>query len=127
MTATVTSLRAELRHDTTDVAVPTPRLTWTTASDENDWVQARAELQLDGERTAVVEGRDAVLVGWPFEPIAPRSRHSVRVRVAGPDAQLSEWSEPLEVSAAFLADGEWTAPMIGLAEPDRTAQPVLLR
>jgi alpha-L-rhamnosidase len=127
MTATVTSLRAELRHDTTDVATPTPRLTWTTASDENDWVQTRAELRLDGERSVVVEGRDAVLVDWPFEPIGPRSRHSVRVRVAGPDAQLSAWSEPLEVSAAFLADGEWTAPMIGLAEPDRAAQPVLLR
>ena len=72
-------------------------------------------------------GSDSVLVAWPFEPIDPRSRHTVRVRVTGSDGRASAWSEPLEVVAAFLATDEWAAPMIGLEGADRIAQPALLR
>lgn len=50
MTATVTSVRAELRTDSTDVATPTPRLSWTSASTANDWVQASAEIELGETR-----------------------------------------------------------------------------
>ncbi|WP_394771610.1 family 78 glycoside hydrolase catalytic domain [Lacisediminihabitans sp.] len=127
MTATVTSITIELRTDSDDVAVSTPRLSWTTASTTGGWTQAGAEIELDGEQLATVDGRDSVLVAWPFAPIAPRSRHAVRVRVTGNDGVVSHWSEPREFVAAFLADGEWVAPMVGLAAPERDAQPALLR
>jgi alpha-L-rhamnosidase len=127
MTARVTDLRAELRTDSTDVATATPRLSWTTESTTGGWLQARAELELDGGPTAAVEGRDSVLVAWPFEPLAPRTTHTVRVRVTGEDGVTSGWSEPRELVAAFLEEGEWSAPMVGLAAPERPAQPALLR
>src|SRR3954468_20762599 len=109
MTARVTDLRAELRTDSTDVATATPRLSWTTESTTDGWLQSRAELELDGGMTATVDGRDSVLAAWPFEPIAPRSTHTLRVRVTGEDGATSDWSEPREIVAAFLAEGEWTA------------------
>ncbi|MDQ1570163.1 MAG: alpha-L-rhamnosidase [Actinomycetota bacterium] len=123
----VASVRAELRTDSTDVATPTPRLSWKTAATTPDWKQSSAELRLDGGDSVSVSGRDSVLVDWPFAPIAPRSRHEVSVRVTGEDGVASEWSEPQEIVAAFLADGEWTAPLVGLANPARAAQPALLR
>ncbi|TXN29333.1 family 78 glycoside hydrolase catalytic domain [Lacisediminihabitans profunda] len=127
MTATVTSVTVELRTDSDDVAISTPRLSWTTASTTGEWTQVGAEIELDGEHLSAVDGRDSVLVAWPFAPIVPRSRHAVRVRVTGNDGVVSEWSEPREFVAAFLADGEWVAPLVGLASPERVAQPALLR
>ena len=127
MTATVATLRAELRTDSDDVASATPRLSWTTESTTEGWTQARAEIELDGRHIAVVEGRDSVLVAWPFPPLDPRSVYRVRVRVTGSDGETSEWSEPKALRAAFLADGEWTAPFVGLADPDGHARPALLR
>jgi alpha-L-rhamnosidase len=127
MTARVTDLRAELRTDSTDVALPTPRLSWRTESTADGWLQARAEIELDGGAAATVEGRDSVLVAWPFEPLAPRTTHTVRVRVTGEDGETSDWSEPRELVAAFLAEGEWTAAMVGLADPSGPARPALLR
>jgi alpha-L-rhamnosidase len=123
----VTSVRAELRTDSTDVGVAKPRLSWKTTVESPGWLQASAEIQLDDAATATVTGRDSVLVDWPFEAISPRSIHSVRVRVTGEDGVASDWSEPQQIRAAFLADGDWTAPMIGLANPERAQQPLLLR
>ena len=48
------------------------------------------------------------------------SRCGRRRRAATP-----AWSEPLRVEAGFLADGEWVAEPIGLADPAREAQPAL--
>jgi alpha-L-rhamnosidase len=123
----VASVRAELRSDSSAVATPTPRLTWKTASTIEGWRQAGADIQLDGENVASVTGRDSVLVEWPFEPLAPRTTHTLSVRVTGEDGSASDWSAPTEITAGFLADGEWTAPMIGLAEPATIARPALLR
>jgi alpha-L-rhamnosidase len=123
----VSTVRAELRTDSTDVADPRPRLSWTTTSTTPNWEQVSAEIELDGGTVASSLGRDSVLVAWPFEPIAVRARHSVRVRVTGNDGAVSDWSAPLEVVSGFLADGDWVADMIGLAAPARVAQPALLR
>jgi alpha-L-rhamnosidase len=127
MTATVATLRAELRTDSDDVASPTPRLSWTTDTDVEGWTQAGAEIELDGRETAIVNGRDSVLVPWPFAPLEPRAIASVRVRVTGSDGETSEWSGPRALRAAFLAEGEWVAPFVGLAGPAGNAQPGLLR
>ncbi len=123
----VVSVRAELRSDSPVVPTPTPRLTWKTAATEPNWRQASAEVELDRGARAVVEGRDSVLVDWPFEALKPRTTHHVRVRVTGEDGSASEWSEPAEIVAGFLGDGEWAASMIGLADPATDAQPALVR
>ncbi|MCU1526499.1 MAG: alpha-L-rhamnosidase, partial [Frondihabitans sp.] len=127
MTSSVATLRAETRSDSTDVATPTPRLTWTTKSTSGDWAQAKAEIELDGAEVVERVGRESVLVAWPFAALSPRQTVSVRVRVTGRDGEISEWSEPVTITAGFLAAGEWSAPLVGLASPERKAQPALLR
>ena len=47
----------------------------------------------------------------------PRDDVRLRVRVTGNDGVTSDWSEPLRIRAGFLAEGEWVATPIGLAEP----------
>jgi len=126
MPTNVASLRAELRIDSTDVATASPRITWTTESDSPNWRQASAELELDGAQAATIAGRESVLVPWPFDPIAPRSEHTLRVRTAGEDGGTSPWSEPLTIVGGFLREGEWTASMIGL-DAEGEAKPALLR
>ena len=123
----VASLRAELRADSTDVPTATPRLTWATESATPGWKQVRAELELDGSALSTVEGRDSVLVDWPFAPLEPRSTHTLRVRTTGDDGETSQWSAPLTITAGFLADGEWTAAMVGLRDAQTDAQPALIR
>lgn len=125
-TVTVTSVRAERRDDSNTVATPTPRLSWKTATATPDWRQASAEIAL-GDEVVTLDGRESVFVAWPFAPLAPRQRVSVRVRVTGEDGVVSDWSEPRTVVAGFLAAGEWTAAMIGAADPEVAAQPALLR
>jgi alpha-L-rhamnosidase len=89
-------------------------------------LQAGAELESEGV-TARITGRDAVLVEWPFAPLESGETRTVHVRVTGEDGSVSDWSEPLDVTGGFLAEGAWTAAMVGLADPDHVAQPLLLR
>ncbi|NTW42266.1 MAG: alpha-L-rhamnosidase, partial [Cellulomonadaceae bacterium] len=109
------------------VAVPRPRLSWTSVTDAPDWVQARAEVRLDDGASVVVDGRASVLVDWPFADLLPHARHEVRVRVTGVDGSVSRWSEPAPVRADFLAPGEWTASFLQLPHPTLDAQPARFR
>jgi alpha-L-rhamnosidase len=122
----VSAVRAELRHDTNVVAVPNPRLSWKTMSAPADWLQGSAELS-DGTSSVVIPGRDSAYVAWPFAPLTPGEQRQVTVRVTGVDGIQSAWSEPTTVTGGFLADGTWEAAMVGLANPDHPAQPVLVR
>lgn len=124
VTATITKL--DYRADTAYVPTSTPALTWVTTTEIPDWRQSYAELESDGtvER---IDGRDSVRVSWPFTPLAPRERRRIRVRVHGEDGSASAWSEWTPVEGGFLADGEWAASAIGLAQPGRAGQPALLR
>jgi alpha-L-rhamnosidase len=123
--ASVATLRAELRDDTAFVATSAPRLTWTVSATAG-WIQARAEIT-DGIETVSHDSGDSVLVAWPFAPLAAGETREVRVRVHATDGRSTPWSAPREVSAGFLADGEWAAQPIGLAAPERDAQPALVR
>ncbi|WP_150307258.1 family 78 glycoside hydrolase catalytic domain [Planctomonas psychrotolerans] len=123
---TVGRLTLERRRDLPLVATPTPRLSWATECDARDWIQASAEIDIDGE-VHRHEGSESVSVEWPSTPLRPRERRTVRVRVHGTDGSTSDWSTEVEATAAFLADGEWRADFVGLDAPDREAQPVLLR
>ncbi|SFS14933.1 alpha-L-rhamnosidase [Microbacterium sp. cf046] len=125
-TPRIATLRAELRDDTTLVATPTPRLTWTVATDAAGWVQARAELRA-GDESVALAGRDSVLVAWPFAPLAQGDSREVSVRAVSVDGESTDWSTPLTVTAGFLADGDWVAQPVGLAQPSREAQPFRVR
>jgi Alpha-L-rhamnosidase N-terminal domain./Bacterial alpha-L-rhamnosidase. len=130
MALVVADLRAEYRSDSSAVAVPRPRVSWKSVTDVDDWRQAAAELRwdADGETSVVqLEGRDAHLVDWPFEDLGPRKSGQLRVRVTGTDGAVSDWSDPLDIVAGFLAPGEWIAEFIGVAAPESPAQPALLR
>jgi alpha-L-rhamnosidase len=122
------STDAPYRSDTVPSAEP--RLGWIVESDVNDWTQAWAELELtrpSGVESHVVAGRESTQVSWPFAPLAPREEATLRVRVTGADEVTGNWSEPRRIFAGFLAEGEWIASPIGLANPARGAQPAYLR
>jgi alpha-L-rhamnosidase len=123
----VVRITAEYATDRTTVATPRPRLSWVTESDTPGWLQAGAEVELDGGHTVRLDGRDSVLVDWPFDPLEAGSVHTVRVRVTGEDGATSEWSEPHEIVAGFLPEGGWTAQLVGLADPAVEGQPALVR
>jgi len=118
--------KVEYRSDTRYTAVAAPRLSWVTEASSPNWTQRWADIESNGS-VRRIEGRDSVYVPWPFEPLTPRERVSVRVRVCGSDGEISEWSEPREIEAAFLGENEWVAELIGLPHPTRVGQPALLR
>ena len=117
-------------HRSDVVPSPSPVIGWVTETGAADWRQASADLELrrgDRVETARIDGDQSVRLAWPFEPLAPRERVSLRVRVTGADGAASEWSEPRGLVAGFLGEGEWVAASVGLASPTATAQPSLLR
>lgn len=126
MSTVIESLRAEVRDDTTFVPTARPRLSWVVGGDVTGWRQASAELS-DGAQQVTLTGDESALVAWPFAPLAAGERRSVRVRAHSTDGRSTPWSAPREVEAGFLADGEWVALPIGLAEPARAAQPAEVR
>ncbi|MFF2487164.1 family 78 glycoside hydrolase catalytic domain [Microbacterium sp. NPDC058062] len=124
MPSRVTTLTAELRVDSAAVASPTPRLSWTVSSSEPGWRQEWAELRR-GTEVVRREGRDSVLVDWPFAPLSAGERTEVQLRVGSTDGHETPWSAPLPLWAAFAP--EWVAKPIALADPETPAQPALLR
>ncbi|HZW42351.1 MAG TPA: alpha-L-rhamnosidase N-terminal domain-containing protein, partial [Agromyces sp.] len=124
--ARIATLRAELRDDSVFVATPTPRLSWTVATDEPDWRQASAEFR-SGDDVVRVDTDASVLVDWPFAPLAAGETREVRVRATAASGTITAWSESLAIAAGFLAEGAWIAEPVGLASPDRPAQPALVR
>jgi alpha-L-rhamnosidase len=130
-TTSVSRVRVERRTDGDFADTPTPRLSWTVESAVPGWWQAAAEVRLDGgragERVARLESDESRFVAWPFDPLLPHARHTLEVRVTGVDGATSPWSDPVTVRSVFLADGEWAAPFVGLADPPEAAAPGLLR
>ncbi|MFI2486155.1 family 78 glycoside hydrolase catalytic domain [Promicromonospora kroppenstedtii] len=123
----VREVRVERRTDGAFADVPDPRLSWTVESDVPGWWQAAAEVRLDGGPALRLDTDESRFVPWPFEPLAPHARHTLEVRVTGTDGAVTPWSEPVTVRSTFLADGEWAAAYVGLADPVEPATPGLLR
>ncbi|MGF6823768.1 alpha-L-rhamnosidase [Microbacterium sp. ZKA21] len=121
----IATVRAELRDDTLFVATPTPRLSWTVEGADG-WLQASADLT-DGSTDVTIDGRDSVLVAWPFTALNPGETRDIRVRARADSGAVTEWSAPLRVEAGFLGANEWVAQPIGLAAPEREAQPFVAR
>lgn len=121
----ISSLRAEYRADSAFVASSRPRLSWVAETSRREWSQAAAEIRLDGTTIVRVDGDAHTFVEWPFAPLSDDRVHTVEVRTLSTAGEWSAWSERIEVRLAAV-DG-WAAPFIGLAAPERPAQPALLR
>lgn len=126
MTATIRSLTAELRTDTPFVATPSPRLSWTVETDEPEWLQAAAEVRR-GDQVVRIEGRASTLVSWPFAPLEPGEETRIAVRAVATSGTATEFSDDLVIRGGFLGDEDRWGSLIGLAAPEREAQPVELR
>ena len=125
--ARVTAVRVGRRRDGAFAASPAPRVSWVVESDAPGWRQAAAELRLDGGGVVRLDGDESHVVDWPFAPMPPHARCTLEVRVTGESGVTTPWSEPVTVRSVFLADGEWRAELVGLAEPDGEACPGLVR
>ncbi|HEU5028514.1 MAG TPA: family 78 glycoside hydrolase catalytic domain [Spirillospora sp.] len=122
----VAQVRVDRRNDGAYADTPRPRLSWIVESDRPNWRQRAAEIRLDGS-TIVLDTDESAFVEWPFPPLRPHDRPTLSVRVTGTDGTVSAWSPATTVQPAFLADGEWRAPLIGARRPATPAQPLLLR
>ncbi|RPF38662.1 glycoside hydrolase family 78 protein [Streptomyces sp. TLI_185] len=110
-----------------------PRLSWRTETDTPGWTQQAYRLEITGTDGTVltdtgrVEGADSVLVEWPGETLASRSRVGVRVQVWGEDGETSAWSPPTWAETGLLARTDWTArPVTPDREPADAPLPVAL-
>ncbi|MGW3116606.1 family 78 glycoside hydrolase catalytic domain [Streptomyces sp. NPDC001107] len=99
-----------------------PRLSWRTETDTPGWTQQAYRLEITGAGGTVltdtgrVDGAESVLVEWPGEELASRSRVGVRVQVWGEDAEPSAWSPLTWAETGLLARTDWTARPV---TPDR--------
>ena len=124
--AAIGAVRAELRSDALGVASATPRLSWKIVASGASWRQRAYEIEVDREgrrlRTGIVETANSVLVDWPFDPLVSRERLSVRVRIHSEAGVVTPWSEPLDIEAGLLHEGDWHARFITPAwDEDLTA------
>ncbi|MET0296860.1 MAG: family 78 glycoside hydrolase catalytic domain, partial [Microbacterium sp.] len=114
-------------HGGSFVAEPTPRLTWHVETDEPGWVQASVDLTDGLGAVVTIDDAESALVAWPFAPLGPGEHRDVAVRVRSTTGIETAWSDPVRVDAGFLDEGEWIARPIGLADPEREAQPAVVR
>lgn len=108
------TIRIEYGEDV--LATPTPRLSWTLADAPDGWLQASAEVR-DGDQVVTLQGRDSVLVDWPYNPLQHGEIHHVSVRVTGTDGVTSEWSEPVAVELQ-TAPGGFEVPSLRVTDKD---------
>src|SRR5439155_488706 len=86
---TVAEVRFEHHRDSFGIGEAQPRLSWIVDTTTVGWRQTGYEIEAyrsDGqlrERTERVESDQSALVSWPFAPLSPRERLTVRVSVWG--------------------------------------------
>ena len=116
-------VRFEHHREALGIGEAAPRLSWQALPETTEppagcagpgWRQAAYELAI-GDSVFAVASPDSVLVPWPAAPLAPREARTVRVRVAGEDGSVSDWSDPAVVERGLDA-GCWQASLI---EPSR--------
>lgn len=118
----VSAVRFEHRDSGLGVGTGTPRLSWQVTTDDSDWVQTSYELDLDSRTVIRVKSEQQVLVPWPFDPLASRTRATVRVGVAS-GKRWSDWSEPSTVETGLLVAEDWIARFISPRSAGRTDMP----
>jgi alpha-L-rhamnosidase len=108
---TVVAVRFEHRDDALGVGTSSPRLSWRVRTGDPEWRQTAYEVELDGTTVVRVESAEQILVPWPFEPLASRTRATVRIRVTSAE-RWSGWSVPATVETGPLHPDDWTARFI---------------
>jgi alpha-L-rhamnosidase len=120
----ISPVRFEHHREPFGIGEASPRLSWTTTTDQPNWVQLGYQLELRDSTgaitsTGIVESRESLLVAWPFAPLGSRQRVSVRVRVwhttRNDQSAISEWTD---VEAGLLNQGDWSAQLISPAIED---------
>jgi len=120
----VAGLRIGRRRDLSVASDPRPPVSWVVNAPPG-WTATRAEMRLDHAEPVPVPA-SGVLVPWPFPDLSAGERRSLSVRVAGADGDWMPWSPALTVEAVFFP-GAWTAPLLGIPDPDSVAAPFALR
>jgi alpha-L-rhamnosidase len=111
-----TRLRAEHLDDPFGIGERRPRLSWLLPAAATEQVAYRLTAA-DSADTGWVDGRDSVLVPWPFAPLTSAEPVAVRVAVRT-DLGMSPFSAPLTVEAGLLSAADWVASWIAPAEDD---------
>jgi alpha-L-rhamnosidase len=102
------------------IGTGSPRLSWTIAPLRDGWASAadwtfdRYEIELThGGRVEciTVHSPEQVFVPWPFEPLASRSRASVRIRV-GSEHGWTEFSKAVDFEVGLLDAHDWCAEFV---------------
>jgi alpha-L-rhamnosidase len=91
------------------------RLTWRVDAGPGAARQVGYQLRIDDRDLEPVASEESIGVPVPGEPLAPRERRSLHVRIATP-AGWSAWSEPVVVEAG-LGAGDWQAAVVGIDTP----------
>jgi alpha-L-rhamnosidase len=135
--AVVKQIRFEHRRTPKGIGTGEPRISWIVQTELENWRQSACQLnQLtpDGEISAtseILQTSESVLLPWPFEPLQPRQRCAIQVRVWGSDGDPSKWSEPALVETGLLRPEDWQAHFITPALEDQgkkaQALPILRR
>jgi alpha-L-rhamnosidase len=128
---TITSLRIEHDREALGLGTPTPRLSWTIATQASNWYQAAYAIEAYDvaghlrEQTGRVASEQSTLLAWPFAPLHSRERLALRVCVWGTDGSASNWSSLATVEAGLLHPDDWHARFItpDWAEDTTHAQP----
>lgn len=126
----VTALRTGDDSGAPTIGTATPVLSWALSGATDGVRQREYEVELSKSETPGDWLSSGILLGhqvhrrpWPFQPMAGKTVRWVRVR-SRVTTGWTEWSEPLRVETALLAEADWgAAHLIGLRTGDTLTQP----
>jgi alpha-L-rhamnosidase len=118
----VDSVWLEHRGNPQFLATATPRISWQTATEAQNWMQrsARVELVRAGatREEALLQSAASQLVDWPFAPLAPFESAELRIAVEGEDGAWSQPSEAVDVRTGPLSFAGWEARFLASPTPE---------
>lgn len=96
------------------IATTTPRLSWWQPPTSSPIDRSRVEARVDGGPPVTVDldSSGSILVPWPFDALAPRSRVTWRVQVHADDG-WSAWSDPADFEVGLVDRAQWDAVFVG--------------
>ncbi len=108
------------------IGTAAPRLSWRIPTAAPDYEQSAYEVRIvrggAPARSFPVESRDQVLVAWPGEPLRPRERAEVQIRVRG-GGDWSDWSAAAGVEAGLHGPEDWSARFVSPRDIGRLGTP----
>ncbi|KAF7543653.1 hypothetical protein G7Z17_g10568 [Cylindrodendrum hubeiense] len=116
MSLTVDRVRFEHRREALGIDERSPRLSWVSVGDGQNWQQASYDIEIQRDtskdtQSFHVNSSDSVFAPWPTSPLRERESATVRVRVTGTDGTISEWSPWTSVEAG-IDQSTWSCDVI---------------